>query len=258
MKISDVMILTALFVFSGMILSYGEVNLSGYTDLTNPNNGIITYCASHDSYPGTMAFDDGSVKDAASRWLPHYSEMTKPTGAWVQFEFIEGAQLVNAYRVWGLTSSSYASRGPKDFKFEGSNDGEDWVLLDSQTDQTGWTDAEPRAFAFLNSTPFKYFKFTITANNGASDYTGVSELEFFYLYSESDPVVDNMEVSDLTLTSATLNGNLISTGLTETAVIVYWGTTDGGWDSDAWDNFHEWAAPQEPGQFSFQLAACLT
>ena len=46
---------------------------------------------------------------------------------------------------------------------------------------------------------------------------------------------------------------MVSTGLTETAVIVYWGTTDGGWDSDAWDDFYEWAAPQEPGQFSLQL-----
>ncbi|NLB69614.1 MAG: hypothetical protein GX804_08025 [Lentisphaerae bacterium] len=77
MKITDVMLLTALFVFSGMILSYGEVDLSGYTDLTSPDNGIITYCASHDSYPGTMAFDNGSVKDDKSRWLPHHSEMKK-------------------------------------------------------------------------------------------------------------------------------------------------------------------------------------
>ncbi|NLB54970.1 MAG: DUF2341 domain-containing protein, partial [Lentisphaerae bacterium] len=50
--------------------------------------------------------------------------------------------------------------------------------------------------------------------------------------------------------SAWLNGFLVSTGFSETAVFVYWGTDDAGADAGAWDNFHSWTAPQSPKAFS--------
>ena len=121
-------------------------------------------------YLGTKAFDDGSLTDFNSRWLANKSTLPN---SWVQFQFNEGAKVVNAYRVYGLTSYDYATRDPKDFQLDGSNDGTNWTLLDSQSNQTSWGDHEARFFEFTNRTPYSYYKFTITANNGASDYTGV-------------------------------------------------------------------------------------
>ena len=142
----------------------------GLVDLTSPTGGTITYSASLSPYLGTKAFDDGSLTDSNSRWLANKSTLPN---SWVQFQFNEGAKVVNAYRVYGLTSYDYATRDPKDFQLEGSNDGTNWTLLDSQSNQTSWGDHEARFFEFTNRTPYSYYKFTITANNGASDYTGV-------------------------------------------------------------------------------------
>ncbi|NLB55965.1 MAG: DUF2341 domain-containing protein [Lentisphaerae bacterium] len=58
-------------------------------------------------------------------------------------------------------------------------------------------------------------------------------------------------------TDAYLNGLLISTGISETAVSVYWGDTDGGDNPDDWQNTNTWSAPQLPGDFSHYISGLL-
>ena len=53
------------------------------------------------------------------------------------------------------------------------------------------------------------------------------------------PVISNLAATNITTTSATLQGYLSATGLSTTAVSVYWGTNDGGTNRAAWNHTND-------------------
>ncbi len=59
---------------------------------------------------------------------------------------------------------------------------------------------------------------------------------------------------DLTVDGAILNGMLLSTGMADTAVSVFWGQQDKGATHSGWDGWTNWAAPQQAGAFSCEVA----
>jgi hypothetical protein len=75
----------------------------------------------------------------------------------------------------------FPARAPKNWTFQGSNDGSSWTTLDTQTNQTSWGSAEQRVFRFTNSTAYRYYRLNISANNGDGTYTGIGEV---YLYTD--------------------------------------------------------------------------
>lgn len=80
---------------------------------------------------------------------------------------------------YAVTSRDIAddTRPPKTWTFEGSNDGTDWVTLDTQTDVVDWaiTANVRKAFTFTNAVPFVYHRLHVSVGNGA--YVAVGELE---------------------------------------------------------------------------------
>jgi hypothetical protein len=64
------------------------------------------------------------------------------------------------------------------------------------------------------------------------------------------PLVDTLVATNVTTTSADLNGFLSYTGSSPTTVLVYWGDNDGGTTASAWDATNTLAAPQPPGALS--------
>ena len=221
-------------------------------DLTSPTGGTITYSPCLATYEGTKAFDSGALVDA-SRWLAKVSAFPN---VYVQYQFNSGPTLVNAYRLTGLTSSNATTRDPKDFSLKGSNNGTDWVTLHSQTGVTGWTDGQQRYYEFANPTAYSYYRFTISANNGETQYTGLNELEFFLV--PSPPAIENLPASNVLVDSGWMNGSLTVTGTAATAVMVYWGSSDGGTTASAWANTNTWAAPQEADAFTWQATGLST
>ena len=166
-------------VLAGVALASGG-QAQDLVDLTRPSNATyntITWSSSLAGYLGDKAFDNVAPDNANGRWMAY--ESTLPN-AWVRYAFKDGAKVVTAYRVWNLTQFEPDTRAPKAFKLEGSNDGTAWTLLDSRNSQTNWADAEGRLFTFGNLTAYSNYRFTISENNGATDYTGVGELEYFY------------------------------------------------------------------------------
>lgn len=104
--------------------------------------------------PATMAFDG----DASTFW-----ETNGTSTGWVQ------AQLAVAVALTGysLTSrSGFTTRAPKDWTFQGSNDGSTWTTLDTRTGVTSWTGGDTKTFTFSNSTAYLYYRVNVTANNG--------------------------------------------------------------------------------------------
>ena len=88
-------------------------------------------------------------------------------------------QIVNMYRMYCGPMDGVQSRGPKDWEFYGSNDEENWVLLDSRSDVTWPTEQTTRSYCFYNTTPYRYYRFKGIASSESS-YFEMVQLEYFY------------------------------------------------------------------------------
>ncbi len=197
-------------------------------DLTVKGGGNITstsYATSLAPYWGDKAFDNGGTGDTF-RWL--VNKNTLPNGFLI-YEF-PGPTCVNGYSIQGfdLNGTSGLPRDPKKWIFEGSNDKLAWTLLDAQVDQTNWTARQIRTFDFVNTQTYIYYKFTIQENNGATDYSGCLELEYYgWEDYESQPVIVAQPVTQTQYDTATLHGSL-NKGKTAN-VTVYWGRDPANW-----------------------------
>ena len=129
--------------------------------------------ATHASYPAAGAFD-GKMAADADRWLA-----TKAAEMYVTYHF-NTPTVVDSYKMYTTRNGSFSStRAPKDWTFEGSNDGQTWTTLDTRTDETGWKEGENRTYQSENAAAYSYYKFNCTANNGDNDYLMLWEIEFY-------------------------------------------------------------------------------
>lgn len=117
---------------------------------------------------------EGSPKvvdgDLSSKYLSEYKQPF-----WLTLEF-EEAPVINVYR---LTSGNDApGRDPRDWQILGSNDGENWEVLDERMGQTFTGRNQTREFYFSNDTAYTYYRLDITSNNGAGLFQ-MSEWQVF-------------------------------------------------------------------------------
>lgn len=86
---------------------------------------------------------------------------------WLRIDFIEST-IINSYYLYCQNYSSYQNRAPKNWTFEASNDGDNWVILDTQTNQTNWILGVAKQYIFKNNTPYNKYRINITSDNGAN------------------------------------------------------------------------------------------
>lgn len=154
---------------------------------TSADGSVVKASATYASYPASKAFD-GNMKDGGGRWLS-----TRANDMYLVWKFNE-AQLVNVLKVYNGSNSKggydSAGRSPAAWTFSGSNDGEEWTVLDTQTNQTGWSNSgEVRTFEFENSKKYLYYKYSCTELNDAvttestkkAGYLQLFELEFYFV-----------------------------------------------------------------------------
>lgn len=86
---------------------------------------------------------------------------------WLQVQ-LNTPSVANAYT---LTSANDAiERDPIDWRLEGSQDGSSWTLLDSRTSEEFVDRFMQRVFRFRNTTPFAYYRLTITRIRSGSTF----------------------------------------------------------------------------------------
>jgi hypothetical protein len=144
--------------------------------------GIVTASSRiHDGESWEMAFDN----DINTKWLTS----STPDG-WIQFQFLDG----NKYAIGEYTITSandFPARSPKDWTLQGSNDGDNWDILDTR-EGIIWIDIFTlKRFRFGNLTPYEYYKLDVTANGGES-LMGFCEMELF----DGSPFVDGYSPPD--------------------------------------------------------------
>lgn len=126
-----------------------------------------TASASAENPPHESA--DKAFDRSRSRWL-----MSANTG-WLQYTYAPGeAWAVTRYVM--RTSQDATERDPRDWQFQGSNDGKNWITLDTQKDQT--FPNLVNAYTFENKTAYSSYRLFITKNQ-ANGLTQLSELELW-------------------------------------------------------------------------------
>lgn len=92
----------------------------------------------------------------------------------------ENPELVNMY---SLTSGNDApARDPKDWVLSGSNNLEDWEVLDERKNQDFVERNSTRNFTFANGTEYRYYQLSILDNNG----DGLFQMSEWQLFSFPD------------------------------------------------------------------------
>jgi hypothetical protein len=172
---------------------------SGGTALANAEKSTET---------AAMAFD-GST---STKW---YTDVNASTG-WIRYQFGNGlAWRVSEYQI--TSANDVQQRDPKDWQFQGSNDGANWTTLDTRTSQTFASRLLTQTFDLTNTTPYRYYRLNITANYGGSGYP--IQLSELALLSPST------DVGDKTPPVLSLPSNLTISGSDDRGAYVSFSTT---------------------------------
>jgi hypothetical protein len=162
--------------------SYGADVTPTMTNWTTPS-GEVTFSTEYagGSYPSWKLFDK-ITNTGTSGW---FAVASYSNPEWVAYQFAS-AKTITKYTIttWDASQGSGAY-APKDWTFQGSNDGAAWTTLDTRSSQTGWGGNDTRTFTFTNTTAYLYYKLNITAGNDAT-YLGFNELtmhESVYVWS---------------------------------------------------------------------------
>ncbi len=133
----------------------------------------------------------------------------------VTYDFGEGnAQTVDTYRVWTGAINGSTKRAPSAWRFEGSNDKADWTPLDSRHAEAWQATDTHRTYSFTNSTAYRWYRMTITGNNGGTETSGKGYLELVQLeYFHLKPALGELHLvtssgDSVELANLSLTGNL--------------------------------------------------
>lgn len=134
-------------------------------DVTDTNTDNIQASGTTWDHLPEYAFND----DLGNKWL-HFV----PENAWISY-YVEGGAIVNTYTI--TSADDVPERDPKDWLFQGSNNGTDWITLDEQTDHLFNERFEKRAFLVDNSDSYSYYRFYVVENHGDGSIQ-LQQLEF--------------------------------------------------------------------------------
>jgi len=144
-------------------------------DLTsNISNSPIITSASSEWSSASKALDNPVKEEANGIWL---GQAGLP--AWWKIDLGSGNEKrVYSYDIW--CNEGATARDPKDWLLEGSNNDSDWDTVDTVTGEINWTKGETRNFVTsVNNIEYRYYRISISANNGDSTYVGFNELWFY-------------------------------------------------------------------------------
>jgi len=98
-----------------------------------------------------------------------------PATAWLQYQFNGPSWAITQYKL--VSSPGDAGADPRDWQLLGSNDGNNWTVLDSRTNETFTARTQAKRYAFANAIPYRFYRLDITATAGGAG-SGVRLAEF--------------------------------------------------------------------------------
>ncbi len=166
-----------------LILSDGEykrLNTNETEKIEYSTSNVIPIMTSATAPSGTV-FSSGhygigepykAFNDIDGAWLISVSTAEKTIG--YNFGI---SKTIGKYTISSRTS--FNDQMPKNWIFEGSNDGANWTVLDTQTNQTGWGNTEKREYTINSPKLFQRYRVNVLENNGSTSYTCIQRIEMF-------------------------------------------------------------------------------
>jgi hypothetical protein len=160
------------------------------------------------NYSAPGAFD-GSVN---TKW---WNDNAAPYG-WLQYQFGGGAAW--AVSQYAITSGDNGPRrDPKVWQFQASNDGNNWIDLDARNGETFTDRLQTKSYSFANSTPYRFYRLNIEANNGGrGEGVQLSELDLKSTFTDLSGSAQTISVARNPLAGAfsltALSGDTIAYG----------------------------------------------
>ncbi|MDF2190719.1 gliding motility-associated C-terminal domain-containing protein [Paraflavitalea sp. CAU 1676] len=178
------------------------LNQSGQlTDVTD-DGGVLAVSKDNDGGPTS---GEGSLKLIDNNYNSKFLVFGAMTvdGYWVRYR-AQNPWMVTKYTI--TTANDAASRDPKTWKFQGTNDtAAGWTDLDSRTGVTFAGRNTGYTFAFANNTAYTYFRLLVLQNNGSGNIMGqISELEIWGMSPNAPKVPADLDVTAVTFITATL------------------------------------------------------
>lgn len=126
---------------------------------------VATITASAENLPneGAARLNDGL---SSTKWF------AAATTGWVVYQ-LSSAKVVTRYTL--TSANDLSNRDPKNWQFQGSNDGSSWTTLNTQSGQQFPARFMLRTYQVTNTTAYSYYRLNITANNGNASGTQLAE-----------------------------------------------------------------------------------
>ena len=170
---------------------YLEENTTS-TTLTPADTGHITPLMTGNTAPGgTVSMSNGAANAYAmfNRVKLNQIVMSAGSTGYLQYRFPGGERKVaDAY--WLTAANNAAQNGDyvTQWEFQGSNDGSNWITLDSREGESGWSGTETRFFEFENGTAYEYYRLNFSGGGGADALNSVmAELAIHQKASDQTP-----------------------------------------------------------------------
>jgi fibronectin type 3 domain-containing protein len=142
-----------------------------------------------------LAFDGSSdtkwfnVSNGASRADPKFR-----TG-WLVYHFGNNERwTVKEYRI--TSANDTPNRDPRDWEFQGSDDGTTWVTLDTRSDQKFHDRKTTNIYPITNAEAYAYYRLNITRSGKEGDGIQLSELELLAAPRPSTPAAFAAKAGD--------------------------------------------------------------
>ncbi|MEE9361195.1 MAG: basic secretory protein-like protein [Cellulophaga sp.] len=107
---------------------------------------------------------EGSLKVVDGDPTSKYLVFDYPSDLWMQQTLSEEI-IVNKYTI--TSGNDTPERDPKNWTFSGSNDALNWTDLDRRSNEAFTNRNQSKEYTFDSTTAYKYYRISITANNGA-------------------------------------------------------------------------------------------
>ena len=165
----------------------GEDNDSGLQLDRDPNSTPEGYTPGTDCVPqmtaattnGVTVTDSGNLGTGYEGWRAFDNNSNTRWGvaatSGMLTVMLATAKVIAGYSI-RARNDSYLIDSPKAWTFEGSNNGTDWTVLDTQTGVTTWSTNERKEFAVASPVSYLYYRVSISSNQSGTD-TSVSEVE---------------------------------------------------------------------------------
>lgn len=179
-----------------------------FSDLTTDDaSKVVSYGDScHDNYPASFAFNNLMTKTSMAYVVGGISTFVA-----IGYDF--GTQTsINCYRMFPGVNSNVSAGWPKNWTFEGSDDGSNWVALDARTNETFSVNTW-NTYPLEEMASYRYYRVNVTAQQGSGRFN-VDEFEFCRI-SAGRLVVNVPSGATVENTDVTISGNvrLVKDGL---------------------------------------------